>query len=83
MRDLKDLFFKRKIDYDKLIDYGFVKEDKTYILRTNIIGGDFEVEIRISDNEKTSRVIDLVSNMEYVLVDVEDAVRKFCWTGKV
>ena len=83
MRDLKDLFFKRKIDYDKLIDYGSVKEDKTYILRTNIIGGDFEVEIRISDNEKTSRVIDLVSNMEYVLVDVEDAVRKFCWTGKV
>ena len=60
-----------------------IKEDKTYILRTNIIGGDFEVEIRISDNEKTSRVIDLVSNMEYVLVDVEDAVRKFCWTGKV
>ena len=70
MRNLEKDFVNKEINYNKLIDYGFRKNDN-YILEKNICNNDFKVIIELSENKKTSKVIDLETNDEYVLVDVE------------
>lgn len=79
MRNLDEYFNKRKIDYKKLVDYGFRRDGLVYYYSIKILDDNFEVQIEISDNKKYSKVIDLFDNGEYVLVDVDDAVRFFCW----
>ena len=79
MRNLDEYFNKRKIDYKKLVDYGFRRDGLDYYYSIKILDDNFEVQIEISDNKKYSKVIDLFDNGEYVLVDVDDAVRFFCW----
>ena len=79
MRNLDEYFSKRKIDYKKLVDYGFRRDGLVYYYSIKILDDNFEVQIEISDNKKYSKVIDLFDNGEYVLVDVDDAVRFFCW----
>ena len=79
MRNLDEYFSKRKIDYKKLVDYGFRMDGLVYYYSIKILDDDFEVQIKISDSKKYSKVIDLFDNGEYVLVDVDDAVRFFCW----
>ena len=79
MRNLDEYFSKRKIDYKKLVDYGFRRDGLVYYYRIKILDDDFEVQIKVSDSKKYSKVIDLFDNGEYVLVDVDDAVRFFCW----
>ena len=78
MRNLDEYFSKRKIDYKKLVDYGFRKDGLVYYYSVKILDDDFEVQIEISENKKHSKIIDLFDNGEYVLVDVDDAVRFFC-----
>lgn len=80
MRDLYNFFIKRKIDYNKLVKYGFKKQGDRYSFNKTIMNGDFEVKIEISEKEKKSLVIDLFSGTEYNLVDVEEAQGKFVGT---
>lgn len=77
MRNLKDILKNKTIDYNKLLEYGFVKEDEQYIYKTYISDNQFEVNIVISEKEKYSKLIDLESNMEFVLVDVESVEGQF------
>ena len=69
------------IDYNKLVEYGFIKKENTYLFKTKICDGQFEVIVSLSDNEKKSKVIDLATEDEYVLVDIEEAAGEF--VGKV
>ncbi|MBR3132746.1 MAG: MmcQ/YjbR family DNA-binding protein [Clostridia bacterium] len=81
MKDLEVLLRKKKIDYDKLIKYGFNKENDKYIYKKDILNSEFMIYISISENEKYSKVIEKAWKDEYSLVDVEDAVGEF--VGKV
>ena len=77
MRNLEKYFTKRAINYSKLIKYGFKKDENKYIYKTKILDNAFEVKVIISDTEKYSKIIELEDNIEYVLVDVEDATGEF------
>ena len=76
MRELDSYLKNKKIDYNKLLDYGFVKKDDTYTYDKNICDNKFKVIIEIS-KEKTSKVMDLSSNLEYELVDVKSSQGTF------
>ena len=81
MRNLENKFIKRKIDYDKLIQYGFEKEgNDTYTYSETILDGDFEVKVKLSEKEKVSSCMDLLSETEYNLVDIEEAQGKYVGT---
>ena len=82
MRDLRDIFSKRKINYSKLLSYGFEKFDIFYVYKKRIRNNSFEVNIVISDKKKYSNLIDIENDIEYALVDVEDASRRVCWKSK-
>lgn len=77
MRNIDNLFKKRKVDEKKLIKYGFKKEKDTFFFEKEILNGSFIVQIKISEKAKTSKVIEKDLQEEYVLVDVEDAVGEF------
>ena len=81
MRDLSSKFENKNIDYNKLLDYGFEIQDNNYILKTKIYDEQFEVIVNISNNEQTSKLIDLVNEDEYILVDIQDSTGEF--VGKV
>ena len=48
MRVLNKKFENRLIDYDKLVKYGFIKNDDNYIFETNIVDNNFKVIVYIS-----------------------------------
>lgn len=81
MRDLSSKFENKNIDYNKLLDYGFELQDNNYILKTKIYDEQFEMIVNISNNEQTSKLIDLVNEDEYILVDIQDSTGEF--VGKV
>ena len=77
MRNLEKELKNKSIDYQKLIQYGFENEDEKYIFKTKICNNQFEIVIVLSSKEKTSKVIDLANEDEYILVDIEDATGEF------
>lgn len=79
MRNLK--LENRSIDYNKLLEYGFIKKENNYTFKKKIYNDQFEVWVKFSDSEKNAKLIDLSNEDEYVLVDVQDAVGEF--VGKV
>ena len=81
MRDLEKVFERSVINYNRLLEYGFNNLDGKYIYETRILNDSFKMNVVISDKEKYSKLVDLESDTEYALVDVEDAVGEF--VGKV
>ena len=57
------------IKENKLIEYGFKKINNEFVYSKRINSGDFEVEIIYKDNKLVSKVIDLDTSFEYILVD--------------
>ena len=81
MRNLEQEFKNKSIDYNKLLEYGFVKEKHRYIFKNKIYNDQFEIIVDISENKKTSKLIDIENEDEYILVDIEDSIGEF--VGKV
>ena len=77
MRNLEKQFKNRKIDFDKLLDYGFIKNNHKYLYEKNICDDSFKIIIEINNLTKISKVIDLNLNEEYILVDVDSASGEF------
>ena len=69
--DLNSL--KRKIEYDKLDTFGFIKKGNTFIYQKDILDNSFTVIIEIENNEIMSRVIDKEFNDEFTNVDVNSS----------
>ncbi|MBR2704102.1 MAG: MmcQ/YjbR family DNA-binding protein [Clostridia bacterium] len=80
MRDLNNNLKKSIINYNKLSNFGFSEEKGVYLYKELILEGEFEVQIFIENDKKYSKVIDIESNEEYALVDIEDAVGEFIGT---
>ena len=62
-------FNNNNINYNKLIEYGFTKEKGKYIYNKKIHNDEFNVIVIVEDKEITSKIIEVDSNLEYVLVD--------------
>lgn len=82
MRELNKDFKNKLIDYEKLLEYGFTKKDNYYSYEINIYDNHFKVIIELSKEKQLSRVIDLSTNEEYVLVDVQGLSGDFVWKVK-
>lgn len=77
MKNLNQDFKNKTIDYKKLIDYGFKKENDNYIYTKKINDNNFEIIIEISSHSQTSKVIDLSTGEEYILAQVKNITGKF------
>lgn len=60
-----DIFKKSKLNNNKLLDYGFKKEKDYYIITKDIMNNCMKVEIKVKDEEVSSKVIDKDFNEEY------------------
>ena len=77
MRSLDDKLKNKKINYGKLLKYGFVKENECYIYKSRICDDKFEVIVKVLDSKMTSKLVDIENNDEYILVDIQDSVGEF------
>lgn len=77
MRNLSNDFKNRVVNYKKLIEYGFTKQDTCYTYKTMIFDNQFEIAISISEKIKNSKLIDVNSGEEYILVDIQDSTGEF------
>ncbi len=59
----------KNINYDKLVSYGFILEGNNYIYNKKIHNDEFNVIISVINDVITSKVIEVDSNEEYILVD--------------
>lgn len=60
----ENYFKKNKIDYKKLMDYGFTKQKNSYIFTKTLIDN-FKVIINIKENKINGKIIDEISDEEY------------------
>lgn len=81
MRNLSDNFQNRTIQWNKLLEYGFIQKEDCYYLERPIVDGLFQIVMVIGPATQTSKVIDLSTEEEYVLVDVPSSSGNF--VGKV
>lgn len=81
MQMLNNELKNRKIDYKKLLDYGFKKEQNKYLYKEKIFNNQFEIIVEVLNHSMTSKLIDAINKEEYILVDIKDSVGEF--VGKV
>lgn len=81
MRNLENYFKDRKINYDRLIEYGFILKEDNYYYEKIINDGVFKIVIEINKQQKIAKVIDLLNDQEYNLVDVKGTTGNF--VGKI
>ncbi|MGT2960400.1 MmcQ/YjbR family DNA-binding protein [Streptococcus caballi] len=68
------IFAKKRICFEKLLPFGFVKSTNGYEFRESILNGDFEVRIQVTfDGKIASKVMDSELNEEYLALYVEHA----------
>lgn len=77
MRVLENELKNKKIDYEKLLEYGFIQENGTYLYKTKIYNDEFEMRVVVEGNKIISRLFDLINEDEYVLVDIKDSSGEF------
>ena len=77
MRNLENYFKDRKINYDRLIEYGFILKEDNYYYEKIINDGVFKIVIEINKQQKIAKVIDLLNDQEYNLVDVKGVTGNF------
>ena len=81
MRNITRDLDNKSINFESLLNYGFIKNDEKYVLEKNIYADHFKVIVEFTKENQISKVIDLSLNEEYVLVDVKDSSGDF--VGKV
>ena len=81
MRKLDNELKNRKIDFNKLLEYGFKKEQNKYLYKEKICNNQFEIIVEVLDDSMTSKLIDAINKEEYILVDIKDSIGEF--VGKV
>lgn len=63
----EDLFKKYRVNYDKLLKYGFNKNKDTYIIERSILDDRLKVVVTIDENGKIfGNIIDLDTSEEYI-----------------
>ena len=74
----KNIFKKAHIDYNKLINYGFIKENNNYTYTKEFMNNSFKAIINIDNNSNiSSKVIDLSTNEEYISINIDTLQGEF------
>ena len=81
MRNLRERLKYREIDCNALLKCGFIKEEQRYIYKSKIYNSQFEMIMEYENGDITSKLIDVSTQEEYILVDVQEATGEF--VGKV
>ena len=81
MRNLENELKNKTVVYDKLIQYGFVKQENQYIYTDTIFNEQFKIIVSFSEQQNEARIFDLASGDEYILADIEGSTGEF--VGKV
>ena len=69
-----DYFKLYKVEIEKLMEYGFIKENDTYTFSTNLMNNDLKMYVIITiKQEITTKLIDIFSNEEYILHKIRKA----------
>lgn len=75
---VQDFLTRRKIVFEKLVPYGFIKQGSNYEYSTPIVDGEFRMQVLISENGRIeTKVIDASTNEEFVLHLVPEASGSF------
>ena len=73
---------KKKVDLSKLAKYGFKKSGKTYLFKTDIVNGDFNLTVKVTESgEIHTELIEKALNEPYTLHLAQSAEGNF--VGKV
>ena len=81
MRILENELKNKTINYDALLKYGFIQENESYFYPTKIYHDQFEMRITVENDKMISKLVDLMNEDEYILVDIPDSTGEF--VGKV
>ena len=74
----EELFQRTKIDFNKIIKYGFKKDKNLYKYSKNIMNSTFRVDIEINeDGTIKGRVFDLAFDEEYTNFRIEGQIGSF------
>jgi len=74
----KAIFKNKKANFNKLLSFGFVKNESNYTYQTSIVDGQFQLKIKVSlDGQLNTQVIDSNTGDEYVLHLAPSASGKF------
>ena len=69
----EELFKRAKLDLNKIIKYGFKKDQSLYKYSKNIMNNKFRVDIKIDDNGKVQgKIYDLIFKDEYTNFRIKD-----------
>ena len=75
---MEEIFKNRSVNFDKLRGFGFKEGEEGFLFKKSILGGEFEVVVKVSHDGKVStKVFDSSSGEEYVLHLMKDAVGEF------
>ena len=81
MRNIKYKLKNRVINEENLKKFGFKKQKDKYVFSEKICEEQFEMVVEVKEDHITSKLIDLMNEEEYVLVDVQDSGGEF--VGKI
>jgi len=74
----EEIFQKTKLEEQKLISYGFKKENKQYRYFKNIINDSFRIEITVDENlNLKGKIIEIETNEEYTNFRIKDVSGEF------
>ena len=68
--DIDKILKNRKPNKNKLLQYGFIKKDNIYTYQNTLINNEFNIIINIKNNKLYTKVIDINTNDEYLLLKV-------------
>ena len=61
-----------KLNINKLLEYGFIKDKNEYHYLVNILNDDFSMEVIISNDNIKTKLVDLNTNLEYTNHKLKD-----------
>lgn len=74
----EELFKKTKINFNKIIEYGFKKEEEIYKYSKKIMNDDFRIDVEINNNGIVKgKIYDLSFNEEYTNFRIENNLGTF------
>ena len=77
MKLINKVFSKYRVDYDKLIPFGFTNDNGIYSYSINIHNNSFRLVITITNDTIDGKLIDNEFNDIYTQIDIEDEVVSF------
>lgn len=72
-----ELFEKYKANTEKLVKYGFSKEESSYVLSRQILSGEFRMDISVQQSQLDFHLYDLETGDEYRQVHMESMTGDF------